>query len=274
MQRRTLASLSAALLLGLTPGGATLAQPVPTPAPLAIPPGPVSHFASRFDVVDAPEQFDRVLLIVDFPGGAWTPPHAPGGALYATVIEGELSSRFADASGDTYPAGSTFTADPGEYLELGNAGTSNARIIATLLVPKGAPLTVDRAGFSSDAYSGPTDDFRVLDSVARAPRPTTTYHSSIAVERPNGAFELVHVVLDFDPGTWTPRHIHGGQELVMLTHGELTLERSGEVKVFPAGESWVNASGLIHAAGNDSGSFAQAVATFLLPAGRPLTTVV
>ncbi len=37
------------------------------PAPLAIPPGPVSQFASRFDVVDAPAQFNRVLLIIDFP---------------------------------------------------------------------------------------------------------------------------------------------------------------------------------------------------------------
>jgi quercetin dioxygenase-like cupin family protein len=98
--------------------------------------------------------------------------------------------------------------------------------------------------------------------------------SSIAVERPAGAFELVHVLLDFDPGTWTPRHIHGGQELVMLTTGQLTLQRRDEVRVFPAGASLVNASGLLHAAGNDSGSFAQAVATFLLPAGRPLTTVV
>jgi quercetin dioxygenase-like cupin family protein len=108
----------------------------------------------------------------------------------------------------------------------------------------------------------------------RALRPVTVYHSSIPVERPAGAFELVHVVLDFDLGTWTPRHMHGGQELVMMTIGELTLHRQGEVKVFPAGESWVNTSGLIHAAGNDGGSFAQAVATFLLPAGRPLTTVV
>ena len=59
-----------------------------------------------------------------------------------------------------------------------------------------------------------------------------------------------------------------------MTIGELTLQHRGEVNAFPAGESWVNKSGLIHAAGNDGGSFPQAVATFLLPAGRPLTTVV
>jgi quercetin dioxygenase-like cupin family protein len=185
----------------------------------------VSHFATRFDVVDAPEQFDRVLLIIDFPSRAWTAAHAPGGSLYATVIEGEVSSRLAGAPGDTYPAGSTFTANPGEYLELGNATAGNARVIAAVLLPKGAPLTIDQAGFSSDAYSGPTDDYRVLDSVVRAPRPVTVYHSSMPVERPAGAFELVHVVLDFEPGTWTPRHMRGGQELVLMTIGELTLQR-------------------------------------------------
>ena len=172
------------------------------------------------------------------------------------------------------PAGSAFTANPGEYLELGNATSANARVVATALLPKGAPLSIDQAGFSNDAYSGPTDGYRLLDSVARAPRPTTVYHSAIAVERPAGAFELVHVVLDFEPGVWTPRHMHGGPELVMLTIGELTLQRQGEVMVFAAGDSWVNTAGLVHAAGNDGRSFAQAVATFLLPAGRPLTTVV
>ncbi len=270
VQRLKLPGLFAALLIGLAPGGATLAQQAPTPAPLVVPPGPVSHFATRFDVVDAPEQFDQVLMIIDFPSGAWTPPHAPGGSLYMTVIEGEISTRNMGTPGqaDTYPAGSTFTADPGEYLELGNVGAGNTRVIATVLRPKGAPLISDRSGSSNDA-SGPTDD-----SVAPTPRPTTVYQSSIAVERPAGAFELVHVVLDLDPGVWTPRHIHGGQELVIVTAGEVTLQRRGDAQVFPAGESWVNTSGVVHTAGNDGSDFAQVVVTFLLPAGRPLTTVV
>ena len=155
-------------------------------------------------------------------------------------------------------------------------------MIATALLPKGAPLTIDQAGFSSDAYSGPTDDwagvfsvtYGVLDSVARVPHATTVYRSSVAVERPAGAFELVHVLLDLDPGVWTPQHMHGGQELVMVTAGEVTLQRRGDIQVFAPGKSWVNASGVVHAAGNDGRSFAQVVATFLLPAGRPLTTVV
>jgi quercetin dioxygenase-like cupin family protein len=83
----------------------------------------------------------------------------------------------------------------------------------------------------------------------------------------------VHLVLEFDPGVWTPPHMHGGQELVTLTIGELTLQRRGEVQVFAAGESWVNTAGLVHAAGNDGEGFARAVATFMLPVGAALTTV-
>src|SRR5712691_652385 len=63
------------------------------------PPGPVSHFVTRFDVVDAPEQFDQVLMIVDFPVGTWTPPHTPGGYVYTTVIEGEIATRMVGSAG-------------------------------------------------------------------------------------------------------------------------------------------------------------------------------
>jgi quercetin dioxygenase-like cupin family protein len=68
--------------------------------------------------------------------------------------------------------------------------------------------------------------------------------------------------------------MHGGQEHILVTEGQLTLQRNGELEVFPAGESWSNKSGVVHAAGNDGSSFAQAAATFLLSVGRPLTTVV
>jgi hypothetical protein len=112
--------------------------------PLAAPPGPVSHFPTRFDVADAPQQLDRVLMIIDFPGGAWTPSHASGGYLYVTVIDGEISTRLAASPEheDTYPAGSAFTAAPGEYLEVSNANAATrARVFAMALLPKGAPLS-------------------------------------------------------------------------------------------------------------------------------------
>jgi hypothetical protein len=54
----------------------------------------------------------------------------------------------------------------------------------------------------------------------------------------------------------------------------MTLKRHDDVELFSAGESWINAGGVVHAAGNDGASFAQVVVAILLPAGKPLTTEV
>jgi quercetin dioxygenase-like cupin family protein len=259
--------LLGALLIGfLLPSGGALAQPAPTPVPLVAPPGPVAHFATRFDVVDAPERFDQVLLIVDFPAGSWTPVYAPGGSVYTTVIAGEISTRLVGMTDSParYQAGDTFIETAGDYLAVGNPSGAGARVMSTAMLPHGAPLSVDQNGVTIDAYM----------ALAHGPAPTAVDRAAIVVDRPAGAFELVHLVLDFDPGIWTPRHMHGGQELVVLTAGEITLQRRGGAELFAAGDSWVNTSGLVHAAGNNSADFAQAVATFLLPAGRPLTSVV
>jgi hypothetical protein len=62
------------LLISLVAAGGVLAQQAPTSVPLSIPPGPVTHFPTRYDVTDAPEHFRQVLPVVDLPTGAWTPP--------------------------------------------------------------------------------------------------------------------------------------------------------------------------------------------------------
>jgi quercetin dioxygenase-like cupin family protein len=185
-----------------------------------------------------------------------------------TVIQGEVSTRSVAALGpeETFPVGATITLNAGDYVEVGNATSGSARVIATAILRMGAPLTIDRAGFSNDAYSGPTQGSGVLDSVFRTPRPTTVYQSAISVERPAGAFAVAHLLLDLEPGVWTPQHIHGGQELVIVTSGEMTLQRHGESQVFTARESWLNASGVVHAAGNAGDFFAQVAVAFLLPA--------
>ena len=188
-----------------------------------------------------------------------------GRHLYVTVIDGEISTRITGEPGDdTIPLEVPSPPDPGEYLEVGNASVDDARIIATVLLPKGAPLmTIAQAGSSSapDMNTSTPPLF-----------PTTVYQASTEVERPAGAFELVHLLLDLDPGVSTPRHMHGGQEFSVVVGGNVTLQRSDNSQVFGAGESWVNPSGLVHAAGNDGPDLAQVVVTFLLPAGGPLTT--
>jgi quercetin dioxygenase-like cupin family protein len=175
-----------------------------------------------------------------------TPSHTPGGALYVTVIQGQISTRSAGAE-ETFQPGGTIALNNGDYVEMGNATSGSARVIATAILPMRAPLTIDPAGFSNDAYSGSTQGSGVLDSVVHTPRPTTVYHSAIAVERPTGVFAVAHVLLDLEPGVWTPQHIHGGQELVVVTSGEMTLQRHGESQMFATGESCVNPSGVVPA---------------------------
>jgi quercetin dioxygenase-like cupin family protein len=253
-----------------------MAQIAPTPLPLNIPPGPVTRFPTRFDVVDAPAHFRQVLMIVDFPAGTWTPLHTPGGHVYATVIDGEISTRTGATAGDeatTFETGATFDVAPGEYVQVGNTSEASARIMATALLPTNAPLTIYRDGLTSNAYPTLTDWFSVQDIGVDVRGPSIVSRSATEVDRPAGAFELVQLVLDLDPGAATPRHVHGGQEFTVVTAGNVTLQRGDDVHVFGPGESWVNPSGLVHAAGNDGVDLAEVVATFLLPAGRPLTTV-
>jgi len=263
------------VILLLLPGSVA-AQEAPAPLPLNIPPGPVTRFPTRFDVVDAPAHFRQVLMIVDFPAGTWTPLHAPGGQVYSTVIDGEISTRTGAAAGDeatTFEAGSTFVESPGAYVQVGNASDASARIMATALLPTNAPLTIYRDGLTSNAYPTLTDWYAIQDIGVDVAGPSIFGRSAIEVDRPAGAFELVQLVLDLDPGAATPRHVHGGQEFTVVTAGHITLERGDDVHVFGAGESWLNPAGLVHAAGNDGPDQAEVVATFLLPAGRPLTTV-
>jgi hypothetical protein len=207
----------AALLIGLVPQASALAQHSPVPAdvrasdqggpavvPEAAQPTPlvVRQFQTRFDVVGVPEQFEQLLLIVDFPAGAWTPLHAPGGPVYHTVIDGAISTRLPWPGGvyeTTYQAGETFIARPREYLQVGNATSANTRVMATALLPPNAPLTSYQDGFSSSRYPTLVDwnDTHDLVVPAPGPAPTTAYRSTIKVDRQDGAFELVQLVLQF-----------------------------------------------------------------------------
>src|SRR4051812_13056901 len=148
MSRPTVLIYLVALLLGLTPVGAALAHEGLQAPPVAAAPGPVFRFMTRFDVASAPERFDHITLVLDFAPGAWTPPHTHGGYVYTTVIEGEMSGRMAStpATEKKYRVGETWVETPGEYMEVGNVGTTKARLLATAILPKGAALTTNQGG--------------------------------------------------------------------------------------------------------------------------------
>ncbi|HYO51005.1 MAG TPA: cupin domain-containing protein [Chloroflexia bacterium] len=85
--------------------------------------------------------------------------------------------------------------------------------------------------------------------------------------------EVVQQVVDFPPGAWTSPHSHGGQAINLVLEGEITLRQGGVDKRYPAGESWTDSTGQVHAAGNTGQGKARLLTNFLLPRGSVQTTV-
>ena len=107
----------------------------------------------------------------------------------------------------------------------------------------------------------------------QVPPGATTRHQFRAPGVPiNGPYEVVHLVLDFAPGAWTPLHTHGGQGIVTVVAGTMTRRAEGAETVYRAGEGWVE-PGVPHQAGNATADPATVMVTFLLPQAAPLTTV-
>jgi quercetin dioxygenase-like cupin family protein len=218
---------------------------------------PVTKHLSRFDVPNPPAQFDQVLLVVDFPPGTWTPPHTHGGPLFVTVAEGEISARMAGmpATEKKYRPGESFVETPGEFMEVGNAGTAKARVITTVVLPKGAALTTNQQGVGSQNIP---------------PGPTTVYRATLDVQSRPSPLEVAHFVVEFPAGSWSPWHTHGGTGFVLATEGEITSERGGTQERLRTGQSWVDSA--VHRVGNTTGAPAAVFASFLLPRGAALTT--
>lgn len=106
------------------------------------------------------------------------------------------------------------------------------------------------------------------------PGPNFTVQSTFDGQAVDGPYEIVHIVLDFGPGAWTPSHTHGGQVFVTVLSGAMTVrDDTGSEEVFTAGDTWREMPGDHHMAGNATGETARVLATFLLPEGVSLTTV-
>lgn len=96
--------------------------------------------------------------------------------------------------------------------------------------------------------------------------PEVVFQTSTDVDNVPGNYQLVTLVLGFEPGAWTPWHFHGGDGLVTVLEGEMTLEVLGqEPQSYAPGDQWREHVGLPHRAGNDSDEPAQLAVTFILP---------
>jgi quercetin dioxygenase-like cupin family protein len=104
--------------------------------------------------------------------------------------------------------------------------------------------------------------------------PTTVFEKRFQAVNPPAVAEVLQLVLDFAPGSWTPVHTHGGPGYVTVLEGEMTLRIAGADQKFRPGEGWIDNPDTPHAAGNEGSAPARVAVTFVLPKGATPTTVV
>lgn len=202
--------------------------------------------------------YDVIQLIVEFAPGAWTPAHTHGGYLLISPQDGELTVRDSKGVEKKYKSGESFIETPGEYLEIGNTGSAKVRVATAALLPKGAALTTNKDGATSQNPP---------------PGPVTIARTQMALTNLRDNFDVIQLILEFAPGAWTPAHTHGGYLLGSPQDGELTVRDSKAVeKKVKSGESVVETPGEYLEVGNTGGAKVRVAVVALLPKGAVLTT--
>jgi len=127
-----------ALVSIVLPKGApqSTAQPG-APAPALT---PVTSSLFRADAVLPNGPYEVAQAVLDFAPGAQTPLHTHPGQTFVKVIEGAITFTSAGTT-TVYQTGETFIEQPGVVVQARNAGTTRATVMATYLLPQGAPLS-------------------------------------------------------------------------------------------------------------------------------------
>jgi hypothetical protein len=84
--------------------------------------------------------YEVAQAVLDFAPGARTPPQTHAGQVFVTVLDGTITFR-TQGTEKTYQAGESFIEQPGVIGQATNSGSANATVLATYLLPKGAPLS-------------------------------------------------------------------------------------------------------------------------------------
>lgn len=262
MSRRTVAILCALALATAVVVYAKWITAIQPPAPSY----PLNlNVVSRFTARDAPPQVEQVVMLLEFPPHAWTPVHAPGGDIYNTVYQGEVAIRRAHGADEHFVAGDDFVEFSGEWIAVGNDSDSEARVIATALLPLQAPLAVSEQGFMGNPYVEIRSNSRGVDTVAMKLGPAIIERAAAKVEPPDGAFAVVQWMIHLEPGEWTPRSAQQGDEVGLVASGAVTVLRGDDIEMFSRGQIWTNTSSVSHSEGNEGEVPAEVVISELGP---------
>ncbi len=226
-------------------------------ATMAAAPGPTVPFQDSYPITVEAGDYDLLYLVLDFAPGAGIPLHFHGGPAAVVGMEGELTLRPHDGPERKLKPTDVVNEKAGAHHVMVNTSTANARILATILLPKGAEVTT------------------VVDTTTKMPGPTVPFQGSYPITATAGEYDLVNLVLDFAPGAEIPLHFHGGPAVVVGMDGQLTLRPQGaaEKKLNP-GDVVNEKAGAQHQMINTSKSNARILAGVLLPKGAELTALV
>ncbi len=103
------------------------------------------------------------------------------------------------------------------------------------------------------------------------PGPIFVYQSNFPILLEGREYNLLTAVIDFPTGAGFPKHFHGGQVLVTVLSGEMTLVQGNAERVVKTGESWTENPGDVHSVAN-RGPSARVVVSMVLPKGAQITT--
>lgn len=103
-------------------------------------PGPTTAYQAAFPITVPAGEYDLLGTILDFAPGARVPNHVHGGHVLVTVLSGEMTLR--EKGGEKIiKTGESWTENPGDVHSVVNAGVTSARVMVTILLPKGAERT-------------------------------------------------------------------------------------------------------------------------------------
>jgi quercetin dioxygenase-like cupin family protein len=228
------------------------------PGAMAAAPGPGISFQGTYPITVAAGDYDLTYLVLDFAPGAAIPLHYHGGPALVVDMEGMLTLRPEGQPEHMLMPGDVMNEKAGARHVMINTSTTAARILAVILLPKGADLTT------------------VVDTSPNPPPgPTVPFKGDYPMTVAAGDYDLVNLVLDFAPGAEIPLHYHGGPALVLGMNGALTLRpEGGQEHILKPGDMMNEKAGARHVMINTSGAPARILAGVLLPKGAEVTTLV
>jgi quercetin dioxygenase-like cupin family protein len=104
--------------------------------------------------------------------------------------------------------------------------------------------------------------------------PVIPYKAKLPIVAQSGDYELVSVIYDFGPGAGVPLHKHGGQVLVLVLSGELTLHENGTERIVKQGDSWTESPGHEHWVVNNGSEITRVAVSVFMPKGAEATTII